>query len=394
MSESSPVKGKRRRALSVADVRAIFWQIVVLGFIGTVLYALIRNTVSNLEHRHVTTGFAFLTRITGIPISGSVLDYDPAQSSYAMAFLIGLVNTLRVWLLVVLIATIAGTLIGLAKLSENWLLQSLASTYVEAIRNVPCLLQLLFWVTLIERLGPPDAARNPLPGVYLSNRGISFPLMEPLPGFGWVTFAFFVGSCAWLLWRRGRSHSMEGKKRNIQGAMVPILLLGIVPMALFVFLGKPLQINMPVRSDFDFTGGASMSGEFAALAIGLSVYGSAYIAEIVRAGVLAVPRGQWDAASAINLNRADTMRWVVLPQALRMILPPMTSQYLGLLKNSSLAIVLGYQDIVAVANLALSQTGQAIECIAIIMMVYLGISVPVSLLMNWYNHRIAIGGHV
>lgn len=378
----------------MAGMRAMFWQIVVLGVVGALLYALIRNTVANLEHRHVTTGFAFLARVTAIPIAGSVLDYDPAQSSYALAFLIGLVNTLRVWLLVAVVATIAGTLIGLAKLSDNWLLRSLSSTYVEAVRNVPCLLQLLFWVTLIERLGPPDAARNPLPGVYLSNRGMSFPLLEALPGFGWVAITFVVGSCAWLLWHKRHSRFAEHGIRRMQGAMVPILLLGVLPLMLFLFLGKPLQINLPVKGDFDFTGGASMTGEFAALAVGLSVYGSAYIAEIVRAGVLAVPRGQWDAASAINLTRAGTMRWVILPQALRVILPPMTSQYLGLLKNSSLAIVLGYQDIVAVANLALSQTGQAIECIAIIMVVYLGISVPVSLLMNWYNRRIAFGGRV
>ncbi|MSQ63026.1 MAG: ABC transporter permease subunit [Betaproteobacteria bacterium] len=309
--------------------RGWLFQAGLLAAAGLVLWFFISNTTHNLETRKIASGFGFLWREAGFEIGETGAIAYSAADSYLRALVVGLWNTFRIAAIGVVFATLLGTLIGLARLSPNWLLVKLAAAYVEAIRNVPLLVQLFFWYAIIsENLPGPAEALNPLPGVYLSNRGIFFPL----PG------------------------------------------------------------STPELSGFNFIGGASLSPEFAALLVGLVTYTAAFIGEIVRAGVLSVGRGQVDAAYSIGLARRAALRFVVLPQALRLIVPPLTSQYLNLAKNSSLAVAIGYPDLVSIANTTLNQTGQAIEGIAIIMGVYLTISLSISALMNWYNRRVALKG--
>jgi general L-amino acid transport system permease protein len=290
-------------------------------------WILVSNTATNLEERRIASGFGFLEREAGFEVSESPFLSYQASDSYLHALAVGLANTLRVALVGILIATALGTAVGLFRLSKNFLLRTLGAGYVEFIRNSPLLVQLFFWYALItETLPSPREALQPLPGLFLTNRGLFFPL----PG------------------------------------------------------------SVPVLEGFNFTGGMVLTPEFAALLVGLTVYTAAFIAEIVRAGVLSVSRGQWDAAHAIGLRRGQALRHVVMPQALRMIVPPLASQYLNLTKNSSLAVAIGYPDLVSIANTTMNQTGQAIEGVAIIMAVYLTISLSISAFMNWYNARVAL----
>lgn len=301
----------------------------LLAAVGLVLWYFASNTAQNLEARKIASGFAFLAREAGFEIGETSSIAYSAADTYLRALGVGLANTARVALAGILFATFLGTLVGLARLSPNWLLSKLAAGYVETVRNIPLLVQLFFWYTIIsESLPGPEDALNPLPGVFLSNRGIFLPL----PG------------------------------------------------------------DVPVLSGFNFSGGMALTPEFAALLIGLVTYTAGFIAEIVRAGVLSVPRGQVDAAYSMGLERRGALRYIILPQALRLIVPPMTSQYLNLTKNSSLAVAIGYPDLVSVANTTMNQTGQAIEGIAVIMAVYLTISLSISAFMNWYNRRIALRG--
>ncbi|HKU45603.1 MAG TPA: ABC transporter permease subunit [Burkholderiales bacterium] len=291
-----------------------------------VAWFLISNTLANLEARKIASGFGFLGRESGFEIGETVFMRYSASDTYLRALVVGLTNTLAVALVGVVLATGLGTVIGLARLSKNFLLRSLSGGYIEFIRNVPLLVQLFFWYAVItEGLPGPREALSPLPGVFLSNRGLFFPTFSSVP--------------------------------ELQG--------------------------------FNFAGGLAVSPEFAALLIGLTLYTAAFIAEIVRAGILAVDRGQGEAAHALGLSRGQTTRLVILPQALRVIVPPMTSQYLNLTKNSSLAVAIGYPDLVSIANTTMNQTGQAIEGITIIMAVYLTISLSISAFMNWYNAHVA-----
>ena len=304
-------------------------QAALAAALALLAWYFVSNTVANLEARRIASGFAFLWREAGFEIGETAGFAYSAADSYLRALAVGLANTFRVALVGIVLATALGALLGLARLSPNWLLAKLAAAYVEAIRNVPLLVQLFFWYAVIsENLPGAAEALNPLPGVFLSNRGIFFPL----PG------------------------------------------------------------DAPVLSGFNFTGGAALSPEFAALLAGLVTYTAAFIAEIVRAGILSVDRGQIEAAYSLGLARRAAMRFVILPQALRLIVPPMTSQYLNLTKNSSLAVAIGYPDLVSIANTTMNQTGQAIEGIAIIMGVYLTISLSISAFMNWYNRRVALRG--
>lgn len=299
-------------------------QAAVLGAalaLGLFLYS---NTAANLAARNIATGFGFLSREAGFEIGESLIAYGAADT-YARALLVGLLNTFRVAAIGIVAATVLGFALGLSTLSANPLLRGLARVYVEFFRNTPLLVQLFFWYALVTEVLPtPREAPSPLPGVYLSNRGIFFPL----PG------------------------------------------------------------SVPVLEGFNFAGGAHLSPELAALLLGLVVYTAAFIGEIVRAGIQAVPRGQLDAAAAMGLSRGQALRHVVLPQALRLVVPPLTSQYLNLTKNSSLAVAIGYPDFVSVVNTTLNQTGQAIEGIALIMAAYLTVSLAISAFMNWYNARL------
>jgi general L-amino acid transport system permease protein len=383
---------KRRMRFSWSDptFRSIIWQVVIVGIVVAIAWYLVSNTNRNLAARHIATGFAFLARTAGIPIGESLIPYNPAESTYGRALIIGVLNTLKVAVVGVVLATILGTLIGIGRLSRNWLMARLTGFYVETIRDIPLLLQLLFWYTILQGLPAPRQSLHIGSAVFLSNRGMKLPALVWQPADTWVLIAFLVGLAGTVIWNRHARAKQD--ETGVRPRIWPVALglLIILPLAVWAVLGAPLTIELPVLRGFNFQGGGTISPEYFALLLGLVIYTAGYIAEIVRSGIQAVPLGQWEAAGALGLRPGQILRRIVLPQALRVIIPPMTSQYLNLTKNSSLAVAIGFQDIVSVANTTLNQTGQAIEGIAVIMAVYLTISLSISLFMNWYNAHIAL----
>jgi general L-amino acid transport system permease protein len=316
---------------NIPRFRGALYQALALAAVAAAGWYLVANTLHNLATRGIATGFGFLSREASFSIGQTLVDYAPTDT-YAYALWVGLLNTLLVSAIGIVLSTILGAAIGIARLASNWLLARLATVYVEGVRNVPLLLQLFLWYALITQALPgPRQALHPFPGVFLSNRGLVVPTFNVAHG----TF------------------------------------------------------SVPHLAGFNFTGGASLSPELAALLFGLTVYTAAFIAEVVRGGILAVPKGQSEAAGALGLTQTQSLRFIILPQALRIIVPPLASQYLNLLKNSTLAVAIGYPDIVSVANTTINITGQAIEGFAIVMAVFVTISLGISALMNWYNHKIA-----
>ena len=383
---------KRRMRLSWSDpiFRSVVWQIVIVGVVIAIGWYFVRNTNQNLAARHIATGFGFLDRVAGIPIGESLLPYNPAVNTYGRALLIGVLNTLQVAVIGVVLATILGTLIGIGRLSKNWLLSKLTAFYVETLRDIPLLLQLLFWYTVLQGLPGPKQAWSLGHIAFLSNRGMKLPRLDWQPAHSWALLALIAGFVGTMMWNRRARRQQEAT--GVRPAVWPIalgLLIGF-PVIVWAALGAPFALELPALRGFNFQGGVSISPEYFALMLGLVVYTASYIAEIVRSGIQAIPQGQWEAAGALGLRNGLVLRQIVLPQAMRVIIPPMTSQYLNLTKNSSLAVAIGFQDIVSIANTTLNQTGQAIEGIAIIMAVYLTISLSISVLMNWYNARIAL----
>jgi general L-amino acid transport system permease protein len=376
-------------AFGQRELKGLFWQVLVVGIAVGVIAFLWSNTVTNLSARRITTGFAFLGREAGMPIADSLLAYSP-RDTYLWAFVVGIANTLRVAVIGIVLATILGTLIGISRLSANWLLSRLAAVYVETLRDIPLLLQLLFWYVLMQGLPAARAAFRPLEGVFLSNRGLILPAIPIGAPQLWVLGTAALGCAVFYVFRRWQiaQQMRDGKPRSAWPFALGLIV--VLPAAVSVLLGVPWAIEWPELRGFNFVGGLTLAPEYFALLIALVTYTSAFIAEIVRSGIQAVPRGQSDAAKALGLKRSFVLQHIVLPQALRVIIPPMTSQYLNLTKNSSLAVAVGYQDIVSIANTTLNQTGQAIESIALIMMVFLTISLGISLFMNWYNARIAL----
>lgn len=383
---------RRRLRLSWSDptFRAIVWQVVILGAVTLLGWYLIHNTSQNLAARRIATGFGFLDRVAGIPIGEALLPYNPAVNTYGRALLIGVLNTLKVAVIGIVLATILGTLIGIGRLSSNWLMAKLTAFYVETLRDIPLLLQLLFWYTILQGLPAPRNSMRIGDAVFLSNRGIKVPLMEWESAHDWALLAFVIGLIGTLLWNRHARQRQEATGLRPPIWPVALGLLVVLPLAVWAALGAPFTLELPVLRGFNFQGGGTLSPEYFALLLGLVTYTASYIAEIVRSGIQAVPQGQWEAAAAIGLRPRLVLRRIVLPQALRVIVPPMTSQYLNLTKNSSLAVAIGFQDIVSIANTTLNQTGQAIEGIAVIMAVYLTISLSISMFMNWYNAHIAL----
>lgn len=369
--------------------RAIVYQIVVLGLLAGAVWYLVSNTMHNLEVRNIRSGFGFLDREAGFAIGESLIEYSPTDT-YRRAILVGLLNTLSVSAAGIVLATLLGVVIGIARLSGNWLISRLAAVYVELLRNVPLLIQLFFWYALIvEMLPGPRQAAHPLPGVFLSNRGLRFPVIEG-GSVVWLMVGVFVALALTLIAHR----RMQTRQRNtgVHNATWPlgVVLFVVLPLAgYFLGSGQPV-LSVPELRGFNFAGGANVSPELTALLCGLVIYTSAFVAEIVRSGIAAVPKGQWEAAGSIGLGRSRVLRLVVLPQALRIMIPPLTSTYLNLMKNSSLAVAIGYPDIVSIINTTLNQTGQAIEGILIVMAAYLTVSLSISLFMNWYNRRIAL----
>lgn len=383
------VKPKRKLSWSDPFVRGLIYQVVVVGLIGVAVWYLVSNTLHNLSVRNISTGFDFLGREAGFAIGESVIAYQPTDS-YGRAVLVGIMNTLKVSLIGAVFATLLGTVLGVARLSSNWLVSKVSAAYIEVMRNVPLLLQLFFWYALITETMPgPRNAHELLPGVFLSNRGLKMPSLEAATVLWMVAGIALALVLITLLGVAVKRHQERTGKRLALGRMA-LGIVFVVPAVVVWLSGASLQPEVPVLRGFNFVGGMSLSPEFFALLVGLIIYTSAFVAEVVRSGIQAVSAGQWEAAAAIGLPRSHTLALVILPQALRVIIPPMTSQYLNLTKNSSLAVAIGYPDIVSVVNTTLNQTGQAIEGVLIIMAAYLTVSLSISVFMNWYNKRMAL----
>ncbi len=380
-----------RRSFYDRQVQGIVWQVVVLALVAGVAWWLYANTMHNLSARNIKTGFEFLEREAGFEIGETLIQYSPA-ATYARALLVGFLNTLQVAVLGVVLATLLGILVGLGSLSQNWLVAKLTAGYIHFLRNVPVLLQIVLWYTILisERFLPGPRQAEAFLGIFATQRGLYFPV--PKADVAWLIalVVLALAIAAFSLMAR-----WNAKRREATGTAPSLLLPGgalIIgaPLLAWALAGAPTAIDWPALRGFNIAGGARITPEFAAVLFGLTVYTSAFIGEIVRAGILAVPKGQTEAARALGLRPSVVLRQVILPQAMRVIVPPLTSQYLNLTKNSSLSVAVGYPDLVNVANTTLNQTGQAIEGVTIIMIVYLATSLATSAFMNWYNKRIAL----
>ncbi|HMA58379.1 MAG TPA: amino acid ABC transporter permease [Pseudolabrys sp.] len=373
-------------------VRSIAYQLVLCAVVAFLVYGATRNAIDNLERAHIASGFGFWNNTAGFDISQTLIEYSARASTYGRAFWVGLLNTLLVAGIGIVFATIIGFVVGISRLSRNWLLAKAAGGYVEIIRNLPLLLQLLFWYNAVLKALPDIRESIAIPGgAILNNRGFFLPVPIFKNGFGFVGIALLAGAgaaIAFYVWAR--------KRQERTGQQAPVFWLTLLlviglPLAVFALAGFPLGFEFPQAGRFNITGGIEVLPEFAALLFGLSIYTAAFIAEVVRAGILAVSRGQTEAAYSLGLKQGPTLRLIVVPQAMRVIIPPLTSQYLNLTKNSSLAVAIGYPDLVQVfTGTVLNQTGQAVEVVAITMLVYLIISLVTSLLMNIYNSRMAL----
>ena len=370
--------------------RSIMYQLGVMAMVGLLGYYLISNTQANLERQAIATGFGFLDKEAAFEIGESLISYSAADK-YARALFVGVLNTLLVSFIGIILTVILGTFIGIARLSSNWLVSKLAVVYIEVFQDIPILLQLFFWYALFYELLPsPRQALNPFAGVFLSNRGLVFAIPEFHPAHIYMAVAFVAGClCIYFLRRWAR------KRQAKTGFAFPVfrVSVGIVillPLLAWVAGGTPTTMSVPELKGFNFQGGLNVSPEFTALLLGLVFYTAAFVAEAVRAGIQSVSKGQREAAMSIGLKTNQVLQLVILPQALRVIIPPLTSQMLSLTKNSSLAVAIGYPDFVSVAGTAINQTGQAIEGVAMIMLVYLVFSLGTSAFMNWYNKKIAL----
>lgn len=372
------------------QIRGIFYQLLVFVAVVGFVYWIVGNTVANLQKANIASGFAFLKGRAGFDVSQSMIAYNN-DSTYGRALLVGLINTLYVAFLGIIVASIVGFLVGVGRLSHNWLIRKLCTIYIEVFRNIPPLLVIFFWYFGVLSVLPQARQSLELPfNTYLNNRGFFFPSPVWGEGAGLVGSLFLVGIIAAFLLSRW------ARKRRIQtGQSFPTLSINLalvfgLPLLAFFALGMPLSFDHPKLGTFSLSGGAQIKPEFMSLFLALSFYTAAFIAEIVRAGVLGVSRGQSEAAGALGLRPRQTMRLIIIPQAMRIIIPPLSSQYLNLTKNSSLAIAIGYPDLVAVGGTILNQTGQSIEVVAIWMVIYLGISLLTSGFMNWFNAKMAL----
>jgi general L-amino acid transport system permease protein len=386
------IREEPARASLIYDpkARGIFFQVVLMALLALGLWWIVGNTVENLHRSHIATGFGFLKGRAGFDISNHLIDYS-SDSSYGMALVVGVLNTAVVAAAGIVTATIVGFLVGIGRLSNNWLIRKLATVYIEIFRNIPPLLVLLFWYQGVLALLPNVRDSIALPfGSFLNNRGFYFPQFI-WGDRGWLVLAgLAIGIVlSWYVARRAKARQMATGQQFPVFWTTAALIVGL-PLLAFVLAGFPVTIEYPQKGTFNLTGGMNVKPEFLSLYLALSFYTAAFIAEIVRAGIVGVPKGQTEAFSALGLRPGTGLRLVVIPQAMRIIIPPLTSQYLNLTKNSSLAVAIGYPDLYAIGGTILNQTGQAIEVVVIFMVVYLGISVVTSLFMNWFNTKMAL----
>ncbi len=371
-------------------VRSIFYQIVTLATVCFIGYYLFSNTQANLERQSIATGFEFLDKEASFEIGESLISYSSADH-YARALLVGFLNTLKVAFIGVILTVILGTFIGIARLSSNWLVSKIAAIYIEVFQNIPILLQLFFFYALFYDVFPsPRDALNPLPGVFLTNRGIDFGVPVFQSAHKYMLIIFIIACVVSYIIKRWAKKRQEETGQTFPIFSVSMGLIFCLPFITWLICGAPTEMDVPVLSGFNFEGGVNLSPEFGALLTGLVLYTAAFVAEVVRAGIQSIGHGQTEAAMSIGLKQGHIMNLIILPQALRVIIPPLTSQMLNLTKNSSLAVAIGFPDFVAVANTSINQTGQAIEGVALIMICYLSFSLLTSAFMNWYNKRIAL----
>ncbi|PSV47696.1 amino acid ABC transporter permease [Photobacterium indicum] len=371
--------------------RAIVFQLIAVLGLLFFFYNIINNALENLDARGIATGFGFLNQEAGFGIGLTLIDYDETYT-YGRTFFVGLLNTALVSVLGIFLATIIGFTVGIARLSSNWLISRFAALYIETFRNIPLLLQIFFWYfAVLQALPSPRQSLSIGESLFINVRGLYLAGPVFNEGSGWIFAAFTLAVVLSIIYAI-RSH----KKQQDTGEQSPILLttIGMViglPLIAFFAAGMPISVEYPELKGFNFRGGISILPELAALLVALSIYTASFIAEIVRSGINAVNHGQTEASLALGLPRSKTLRLVVIPQAMRIIIPPLTSQYLNLTKNSSLAMAIGYPDLVSVfAGTTLNQTGQAIEIIAMTMGVYLSLSLITSFFMNMYNKKVAL----
>jgi general L-amino acid transport system permease protein len=370
--------------------RAILFQFLSVGVVGLMVWYLVSNTLVNLQKQSIATGFGFLNKEAAFEIGESLIPYS-AANSYTRALLVGALNTIKVAFVGVVITILMGTIIGVARLSTNWLVAKLSAIYIEVMQDLPILLQLVFWYAIFyESLPPPSDALCPGAGIYLCNRGVAFTIPEAHPAHLYMFFAFLAGCVGAYFIRRWAKKRQERTGQYFPVFRVSLVLLIGLPLIVWLAAGSPIKMDAPKLTGFNFEGGLTVSPEFMALLLGLVLYTSAFVAEVVRAGIQSVSKGQREAAMSIGLRPTQVLNLVILPQALRVIVPPLTSQMLNLTKNSSLAVAIGYPDFVSVANTTINQTGQSIEGVALIMAVYLVFSLSTSAFMNWYNKRVAL----
>jgi general L-amino acid transport system permease protein len=372
-------------------LRGFLWQAILILIVGFLSYEAIVNAATNMRARGIPTDFSFWDRVASFDINQTLITYS-ATSTYGRAFMVGLLNTLLVAAIGVFLATFLGFFIGIARLSKNFVVSKLASIYVEVMRNTPLLLQLLFiYNAVLKPLPNPRDSISFGAGFYLNNRGLVMPDPQFAPGAGFILAAGLAGIVGSILYK------IYAKRRQAQtGEILPVgrvsaALILLPPLIAYFLAGQPVSFEMPFLRGFNFVGGLRVLPEFVALVLCLSLYTAAFIAEIVRAGILAVSHGQTEAAQSMGLSRSQTLKLVIIPQAQRVIIPPLTNQFLALTKNSSLAVFIGYPDLVQVfAGTVLNQTGAAVQVIAITMAVYLVISLITAVIMNLYNRRMAL----
>ncbi|MCP4672418.1 MAG: ABC transporter permease subunit [Desulfobacula sp.] len=386
------MKLKRNPFISKFSITTLMLQTAVIGVIFYAAYGLLVNTQANLEARNIASGFGFLSLESGMPISNSLLPYSPADS-YGYAFVIGIVNTLYVAFMGIIFATLLGVFIGIARVSGNWLISKLAEIYVEVLRNIPLLLTLFFTYTIVLAALPiPKKSLNPFQGFFLNNRGIYLPRPIPEPGFFIICLALLAGiaSVFAIQWYANRLHRETG--RIIPSWTLSFIAITALPLIAWWLTKGPIAWEFAQLKGFNFKGGLVIRPEFSALMTGLVLYTAAFIGENVRSGIQSVDTGQINSSKALGLTPGLTMRKVILPQALRVIIPATTNDYTSLVKNSSLAVAIGYPDMVSIGGTIIGQNDQAIEVIAIWMGVYMTINLIISMIMNWLNAKVQLLG--
>ena len=371
--------------------RSLFFQILLITGLGYFFYSIVQNALNNLEATGVSTGFSFMSEKSGFDILQSLIDYD-SDSTYGRTFVVGILNTLLVSALGIFLATLLGFTIGIARLSNNWLVAKIATVYIETFRNIPLLIQIFFWYIVVLRAMPSAKDSHSLfDSFFLNVRGLYLPAPVTDSAFIYTTLTFVIALIAVFILKRWAKKRQESTGQQFPIFLVSLALLILAPLLVFFASGSPLTWDIPELKGFNFQGGISIIPELFALLLALTIYTAAFIAEIVRSGIKAVNHGQTEAALSVGLTPSQNLRLVVIPQAMRIIIPPMTSQHLNLLKNSSLATAIGYPDLVSVfMGTTLNQTGQAVEITAMTMAVYLTVSLIISFFMNWYNAKMAL----